>query len=90
MNNEPVGVRVGAKVGRVVSDKMDKTCVVLVERQVKHPLLKKYLKRSSKIHAHDEANACHIGDLVMIMQCRPRSKKKSWELVEIIEKAKRA
>ena len=75
-------------VGQVVSDKMDKTMTVLVERRVKHPLYKKYIRRSTKLHAHDEENACKVGDLVSIEQCRPVSKTKSWRLHEIIERAR--
>jgi small subunit ribosomal protein S17 len=75
-------------VGQVVSDKMDKTMTVLVERRVKHPLYKKYIRRSTKLHAHDEENACKIGDLVSIEQCRPLSKSKSWRLHEILERAR--
>lgn len=73
--------------GRVVSDKMDKSITVLIERQVKHPLYGKFMKRSSKIHAHDEANECNMGDLVKVVECRPLSKTKSFKLVEIVEKA---
>jgi len=69
--------------GKVISDKMDKTITVLLERQVKHPLYKKYIKRSTKLHVHDENNDCAIGDLVAIRECRPMSKSKSWTLVEI-------
>ena len=75
-------------VGQVVSDKMDKTMTVLVERRVKHPLYKKYIRRSTKLHAHDEENTCRIGDLVSIEQCRPLSKSKSWRLHEILERAR--
>jgi small subunit ribosomal protein S17 len=74
--------------GRVVSDAMDKTITVLVERRVKHPLYGKFIRRSTKIHAHDEANACNGGDWVTIEQCRPLSKTKAWRLVEIVEKAR--
>ena len=74
--------------GRVVSDAMDKTITVVVERRVKHPLYGKFIRRSSKIHAHDEANACGAGDTVTIEQCRPLSKTKAWRLVEIVEKAR--
>jgi small subunit ribosomal protein S17 len=74
--------------GQVVSDKMDKTMTVLVERRVKHPLYKKYIRRSTKLHAHDEENTCRVGDLVSIEQCRPLSKSKSWRLHEIIERAR--
>jgi small subunit ribosomal protein S17 len=73
--------------GRVVSSAMDKTVTVLVERRVKHPLYGKFIRRSTKIHAHDEANACGEGDLVRVEQCRPLSKTKSWRLLEIVEKA---
>ena len=74
--------------GRVVSNKMDKSVTVLVERQVKHPLYGKYIKRSTKIHAHDENNQCQEGDVVTIEQCRPISKTKAWRLVEIVERAR--
>ncbi len=73
--------------GRVVSDKMDKTVTVLVERRVKHPLYGKFIRRSTKVHAHDEANECGIGDTVLVEQCRPLSKNKTWRLVKIVEKA---
>ena len=73
--------------GRVISDKMDKTVTVLVERRVKHPLYGKFIRRSTKVHAHDEANECGMGDVVMVEQCRPLSKNKSWRLVKIVEKA---
>lgn len=73
--------------GRVVSDKMNKTITVLVERQVKHPLYGKYIKRSSKLKAHDENNECRQGDLVAIAECRPISRHKSWRLVQVVEKA---
>ena len=73
--------------GRVVSEKMDKSVTVMVERQVKHPLYGKFIRRSSKILAHDENNECGIGDLVIVEQCRPLSKSKSWRLVEVVEKA---
>jgi len=74
--------------GRVVSDAMDKTITVLVERRVQHPLYGKFIRRSTKVHAHDEENACGRGDWVTVEQCRPLSKTKSWRLVEIIEKAR--
>jgi small subunit ribosomal protein S17 len=73
--------------GKVVSNKAEKSIVVLVERQVKHPLYGKYVKRSSKIQAHDEQNECNIGDLVTIQETRPVSKTKSWALVEVTERA---
>ncbi len=73
--------------GRVVSNKMDKTITVLVERQEKHPLYGKYIKRSSKLKAHDENNECREGDVVAIAQCRPISRHKAWRLVNVVEKA---
>ena len=74
-------------VGTVVSNKMDKTIVIKIERKVKHPLYGKYLKKASKLYAHDQENACNIGDLVLIKESRPISKTKQWVLVEVIEKA---
>ena len=76
------------RVGRVVSDKMDKTIVIAIEDHVKHPVYGKIIKRTVKIHAHDEANECSIGDKVEVMETRPLSKTKRWRLVQIIEKAK--
>ena len=76
------------RVGRVVSDKMDKTVVVAIETSKKHPLYKKVIKRTKKFKAHDENNECREGDKVRIMETRPLSKEKRWRLVEIIEKAK--
>ena len=76
------------RVGKVVSDKMDKTIVVAIEDNVKHPLYKKIVKRTYKLKAHDENNECNIGDRVEVMETRPLSKDKRWRLVEIIEKAK--
>ena len=76
------------RVGKVVSDKMDKTIVVAVEDHVKHPLDKKIVKRTYKLQAHDENNECNIGDTVKVMETRPLSKNKRWRLVEIMEKAK--
>jgi len=73
--------------GVVVSDKMNKSVTIQVERKVKHPLYKKYIRRSTKFHAHDENNDCRIGDKVVIEQCRPISKSKSWRLVEVVERA---
>ena len=75
-------------VGRVVSDKMDKTVVVAIENSVKHKLYKKIIKRTIKLKVHDENNECKIGDRVRIMETRPLSKDKRWRLVEIMEKAK--
>ena len=72
--------------GRVVSDKMDKSAVVMVERQVRHPLYGKYIRRSTKLHIHDENNECRQGDTVTIKQTRPVSKTKSWALVEVVER----
>jgi small subunit ribosomal protein S17 len=76
------------RVGIVVSDKMDKTITVSVERKVKHPMYGKFIKKSTSFHAHDEKNDCGIGDTVKIMETRPLSKLKNWRLVEILEKAK--
>lgn len=76
------------RVGLVVSDKMDKTIVVAIQDNVKHPLYKKIIKSTVKLKAHDENNECGIGDRVMVMETRPISKDKRWRLVEIIEKAK--
>lgn len=74
--------------GRVVSDKMDKTVTVLVERKVKHPLYGKVMTRSNKYHAHDENNEFHPGDLVEIEECRPLSKTKAWRVVKLLEKSR--
>ncbi|MEO6231225.1 MAG: 30S ribosomal protein S17 [Ferruginibacter sp.] len=76
------------KVGVVTSNKMDKSISVKVERKVKHPLYGKFVKKSTKFHAHDEKNECSIGDTVKIMETRPMSKTKRWRLVEVIEKVK--
>ena len=76
------------RTGLVVSDKMDKSIVVIVERKVKHPMYGKFVKKSSKFIAHDEKNECNMGDTVRIMETRPLSKNKCWRLVEIIERAK--
>ncbi|MBN1633891.1 MAG: 30S ribosomal protein S17 [Ignavibacteria bacterium] len=76
------------RIGKVVSNKMDKSIVVAVEKRVIHPLYKKFYKRTTKFMAHDEKNECNIGDTVKIMETRPLSLKKRWRLVEILEKAK--
>ena len=76
------------RVGKVVSDKMDKTIVVAIEDHVKHPLYKKIVKSTYKLKAHDANNECHVGDTVLVMETRPLSKDKRWRLVEIVEKAK--
>ena len=76
------------RVGKVVSDKMDKTVVVTIKDRVKHPLYNKIVDKSVKYKAHDENNECGVGDKVQIMECRPMSKDKNWRVVEIIEKAK--
>ncbi|MEC8748800.1 MAG: 30S ribosomal protein S17 [Pseudomonadota bacterium] len=73
--------------GRVVSNKMDKSITVVVERFVKHPIYGKFIKRSTKLHAHDENNVCNQGDVVTVRECRPLSKNKSWMLVDVVEKA---
>lgn len=72
---------------KVISAKMDKSIVVAIERKVKHPLYGKFMKRTTKLHAHDETNQCSEGDVVLISECRPLSKNKSWTLVEIVSKA---
>lgn len=76
------------RVGKVVSDKMDKTIVVAIEDHVKHPLYGKIVKRTYKLKAHDEENTCNIGDTVKVMETRPLSKDKRWRLVEVVERAK--
>ena len=76
------------RIGKVVSDKMDKTIVVTVEDRVAHPLYKKIIKRTYRLKAHDENNECKIGDTVRVMETRPLSKDKRWRVVEIVEKAK--
>jgi len=76
------------RVGKVVSNKMDKTIVVAIQDSIKHPLYKKIIKRTVKFKAHDENNTCNIGDRVQIMETRPISKDKRWRLVEVVEKAK--
>ena len=76
------------RIGKVVSNKMDKSIVVAIERRVMHPLYKKYYVRTTKVMAHDENNECNIGDIVKIMETRPLSKRKRWRLVEIIKRAK--
>ena len=73
--------------GRVVSNKMDKTVTVLVERQVQHALYGKYIRRSTKLHAHDADNACQMGDMVRVAECAPLSKTKNWRVVEIVAHA---
>jgi len=74
-------------VGVVASDKMDKTAVVMVNRMVLHPTYKKYIRKRKKVKAHDEANACHIGDKVLLIETRPLSKEKRWRVKEILERA---
>jgi small subunit ribosomal protein S17 len=73
--------------GRVVSSSMDKTITVAIERKIRHPLYQKYIKRRTKLHAHDEKNECNKGDLVLIEECRPLSKTKSWRLIKVVEKS---
>jgi small subunit ribosomal protein S17 len=80
--------QIRTQTGRVVSDKMDKSIVVAIERFVKHPIYGKFVKRTTKVHAHDETNECGLGDKVEIQECRPMSKTKSWALVKVVEKAK--
>jgi small subunit ribosomal protein S17 len=83
-----VRARRKVRIGKVVSNKMQKTVVVMVERQFAHPIYKKMIKRNSKFKAHDENNECQIGDKVKVMETRPLSKEKCWRVVEIMEKAK--
>ncbi|MEM7253673.1 MAG: 30S ribosomal protein S17 [Pseudomonadota bacterium] len=89
--SEATGTEATAKLrtleGRVISNKMDKTITVLVERRIKHPLYKKYIRRSTKLHAHDEENTCQIGDVVSITPTRPLSKTKSWRLESVVTRA---
>lgn len=85
--NEQVQTVKRTLIGRVISNKMDKSITVLIERKVKHPKYGKYVSRSTKIHAHDEANTCSEGDVVTIVECRPLSKTKAWRLVEVVERA---
>jgi small subunit ribosomal protein S17 len=72
--------------GTVISNKMDKTVTVMIERRVKHPVYGKYIRRSTKLHVHDEENTCQEGDKVTVEQCRPLSKSKSWRLVDVVER----
>lgn len=88
MNEEKRTSSRKTRVGRVVSDKMDKTVVVAIEDRVAHPLYKKIVKRTYKLKAHDELNNAHVGDKVRVMETRPLSKEKHWRLVEVIERAK--
>jgi len=73
-------------IGTVLSNKMDKTITILIERKIKHPLYGKYIKRSTKLHVHDEDNSCSEGDIVEVTSCKPLSKTKTWNLVNILEK----
>jgi small subunit ribosomal protein S17 len=82
-----VTIKTRTEMGKVISDQMDKTVVVLVERLVRHPKYGKYIKRSTKLHAHDDGNISKIGDIVLIRASRPRSKMKTWELVEVVTKS---
>lgn len=75
-------------IGRVIRSRMDKTVTVLVERKIKHPVYKKYLRRSTKLHVHDEGNTCNEGDVVSVEPCRPLSKTKAWRLHSILERAR--
>jgi small subunit ribosomal protein S17 len=97
MNNVSEGIKAGSiamekrghrkvRTGRVVSDKMDKTGVLLIERRIRHPFYKKIIKRSKRVKFHDEKNECHIGDVVSVMETRPQSREKRWRLLEIIHR----
>jgi len=77
-----------SRIGKVVSDKMDKTCVVMIERLVKHPVVKRYVRKRSKFKVHDEKNECRVGDIIRFMETRPLSKDKRWRFVEFVERAK--
>ncbi|MBR5494753.1 30S ribosomal protein S17 [Psychrobacter sp. AOP22-C1-C5] len=88
-DNNQTATNASVLTGRVVSDKMDKSITVLIERLVRHPLYGKQLRRSTKIKAHDENNVCQQGDLVRIKETRPISKTKSWTLVEVVEKVEK-
>jgi len=85
--NEEIDVNNRTLQGVVVSDKMDKTITVMIERKVKHPMYGKYIKRSTKVHAHDETNESKAGDTVIVEQCRPISKSKKWRLVQVVSHA---
>jgi len=85
MSNEEKVLR--TQIGSVISDKMDKSATVLIERKVKHPLYGKFVRKSTKLHIHDENNECSMGDTVQITECRPISKTKSWTLVKVVGKA---
>ena len=87
MNMSATEKRIRTATGKVVSNKMDKTITVLIERRVKHPVYGKYITRSSKRHAHDEENQCGIGDTVTVAETRPISRSKTWRLVEVVESA---
>ena len=87
INTKERGLR-KTRIGVVVSDKMDKTCVIQIKTRVRHPLYGKIMNKTSKLKAHDEENACGIGDTVRLMETRPLSREKRWRVVEIIEKAK--
>lgn len=89
-DNNQTATNVSILTGRVVSDKMDKSITVLIERLVRHPLYGKQLRRSTKIKAHDENNVCQQGDLVRIKETRPISKTKSWTLVDVVEKVEKS
>ncbi|SMY39081.1 MULTISPECIES: 30S ribosomal protein S17 [Photobacterium] len=80
--------QIRTQLGRVVSNKGDKSLVVAIERKVKHPIYGKYITRTTKLHAHDENNECGLGDMVEVRECRPMSKTKSWTLVRVVEKAR--
>ena len=88
MSEQAIGPKVQRKiVGRVVSDKMDKTVSVAIERLVKHPVVGKYIRRTAKLMAHDENNECRVGDRVAISECRPIAKNKTWRVANIVERA---
>jgi small subunit ribosomal protein S17 len=88
MAEQEISKNVRSLTGKVVSDKMNKTVTVLVERRAKHPLYGKVIRLSKKYHAHDEDNGCHEGDTVVIEECRPISRTKAWKVVRVVEQAK--
>jgi small subunit ribosomal protein S17 len=88
MNDDTERNRRKVRVGKVVSDRMDKTVVVSIERLVKHPAVGRYVRRRAKFKVHDEKNECHIGDVIRFMETRPLSKEKRWRFVEFVERAK--
>lgn len=88
IRSDSVDASKGSVTGRVVSNTMKKTVTIVVERKVKHPLYKKYVRRSTKLHAHDEGDECNVGDWVAVVQCRPLSKTKAWRVNKVLARAR--